>query len=188
MVNKRKPDYSTLCVFGCCAWAHVRCKKCCSLKPHAKPCVFLSIPDNFKGWKLWDPSAQGGRGGVIMSQDIIWNKSEFPGLSKEVHNLIPTHFGCTNVDKPLLDAPRFVEIDNSNEPEGAQPLPARIDLEDGLPPPDVEAPLPLLPDKSDESDFENNAAPSTRAWLSLSSLSAASLLHTLPRVDTRVSV
>jgi hypothetical protein len=63
MANKRKLDYSTLRVFGCCAWAHVRCKKRCSLEPHAKPCVFLGIPDNFKGWKLWDPSAQGGRSG-----------------------------------------------------------------------------------------------------------------------------
>jgi hypothetical protein len=47
MANKRKPDYSTLCVFGCRAWAHVRCKKRRSLEPHAKPCVFLGIPDNF---------------------------------------------------------------------------------------------------------------------------------------------
>jgi hypothetical protein len=124
MANKRKPDYSTLRVFGCHAWAHVRCKKRHSLKPHAKPCVFLGIPDDFKGWKLWDPSAQGGRGGVIMSRDVIWNKGEFPGLSKEAHNPIPAHFGRTDVNKPLPDAPHFKEIDNCNMPEGAQPLPA----------------------------------------------------------------
>jgi hypothetical protein len=105
-----------------------------------------------------------------------------------VHNPIPAHFGCTNVNKPLPDAPCVVEIDNSNEPEGAQPLPARIDLEDGLPPPDVEAPLPPLPDKSDNIDFENNTAPSTRALLSLSSSSAASLLHTLPHSTTGTPV
>jgi transposase InsO family protein len=64
MAHKRKPDYSTLRVFGCRAWAHVRRKKRRSLEPHAKPCVFLGVPDNFKGWKLWDPSAQGGRGSV----------------------------------------------------------------------------------------------------------------------------
>jgi hypothetical protein len=52
MVHKRKPDYSTLCVFGCRAWAHVRCKKRRSLEPHTKPCVFLGVPDDFKGWKL----------------------------------------------------------------------------------------------------------------------------------------
>jgi hypothetical protein len=184
MANKRKPDYSTLRVFGCCAWAHVRRKKRRSLEPHAKPCVFLGIPDNFKGWKLWDPSAQGGRGGVIMSRDVIWNESEFPGLSKEAHDPIPVHFGRTDVDKPLPDAPRFEEIDDCDESEGAQPLPALIDEEDGLPPPDVEAPLPPLPplpDESDDSDFENDAAPSTKTSSSLSSSSAASPPHTPPR-------
>jgi hypothetical protein len=60
MVNKHKPDYSTLCMFGCCTWAHVRRKKRHLLKLHTKPCVFLRIPNNFKGWKLWDLSAQGG--------------------------------------------------------------------------------------------------------------------------------
>jgi transposase InsO family protein len=188
MANKRKPDYSTLRVFGCCAWAHVRHKKCRSLEPHAKPCVFLGIPDDFKGWKLWDPSAQGGRGGIIMSQDIIWNKSEFPGLSKEAHNPIPAHFGHTNVNKPLPDAPHFEEIDDCNEPEGAQLLPALIDVEDGLPPPDVEAPLPPLPDKSDNSNFENNVAPSTKTLLFLSSSSAASLPHMPLRSTTGTPV
>jgi hypothetical protein len=57
-----------------------------------------------------------------------------------------------------------------------------------LPPPDVEAPLPPLPDKSDNIDFENNTAPSTRALLSLSSSSAASLLHTLPHSTTGTPV
>jgi hypothetical protein len=57
MVHKRKPDYSTRRVFGCRAWAHVCRKKRKSLEPHAKPCVFLGVLDDFKGWKLWDLSA-----------------------------------------------------------------------------------------------------------------------------------
>jgi hypothetical protein len=80
MANKRKPDYSMLCIFGCRAWGHVRKDKRKSLEPHAKPCVFLGIPDNFKGWKLWDPLAQGGRGGMIISRDVVWNEEEFPVL------------------------------------------------------------------------------------------------------------
>jgi hypothetical protein len=59
MAHKHKPNYSTLCIFGCCTWVHVCCKKQRSLEPHAKPCMFLGVPDNFKGRKLWDPSAQG---------------------------------------------------------------------------------------------------------------------------------
>jgi hypothetical protein len=97
MLNKHKSDYSMLCVFGCHAWAHICHKKHCLLKPHAKPCMFLGIPNNFKGWKLWDPSAQGGCGGMIVSQDIIWNKEEFLGLSKVALDPIPAHFGVGHV-------------------------------------------------------------------------------------------
>jgi hypothetical protein len=92
-----------------------------------------------------------------MLWDIIWNKSEFPGLLKEVHNPIPVHFGCTN-NKPLLDTPCLKETNNCNKLEGAQLLLALIDVEDGLLPPDIEVPLPLLPDKSDNSNIEDNAA------------------------------
>jgi hypothetical protein len=45
MAHKGKPDYLMLRVFGCRAWAHVCCKKQKSLEPHAKPCVFLGVPD-----------------------------------------------------------------------------------------------------------------------------------------------
>jgi hypothetical protein len=80
MVHKRKPDYSPLRVFGCRAWAHIQRKERKSLQDHAKPCVFLGCPEDFKGWKLWDPSANGGRGGIIVSRDVVWNEDEFPGL------------------------------------------------------------------------------------------------------------
>jgi hypothetical protein len=51
MVHKRKPDYSPLRVFGCRAWAHIQRKEQKSLQDHAKPCVFLGCPEDFKGWK-----------------------------------------------------------------------------------------------------------------------------------------
>jgi transposase InsO family protein len=44
MVHKRKPDYSPLLAFGCCAWVHIQCKERKSLQDHAKPCVFLGCP------------------------------------------------------------------------------------------------------------------------------------------------
>jgi hypothetical protein len=133
MVHKRKPDYSTLRVFGCRTWAHVCCKKQKSLEPHAKPCVFLGVPDDFKGWKLWDPSAQGGCGGVIISRDVIWNEKEFPGLSKDAHNPIPAHFGCINAQTPAAAKPSMPaskeSAEDSNEQEGdTLPLPALVPL------------------------------------------------------------
>jgi transposase InsO family protein len=52
MVHKRKVDYSPLRVFGCRAWAHIQRKERKSLQDHAKPCVFLGCPEDFKSWKL----------------------------------------------------------------------------------------------------------------------------------------
>jgi hypothetical protein len=92
MVHKRKPDYPPLHVLGCCVWAHIQCKERKSLQDHAKPGVFLCCPKDFKGWKLWDPSSNGRRGGVIVSRDVVWNKDEFPGTSRVAHvALCPQH-------------------------------------------------------------------------------------------------
>jgi transposase InsO family protein len=135
MAHKRKPNYSTLRVFGCRAWAHVCRKKQRSLEPHAKPCVFLGVPDDFKGWKLWDLSAQGGRGGVIISRDVIWNEEEFPGLSKDAHDPIPAHFGCIDAETPTAAKPSMPaseeSAEDSDEQEGGTlPLPALVPLDD----------------------------------------------------------
>jgi hypothetical protein len=153
MAHKRKPDYSTLCIFGCCAWAHVRCKKQKSLEPHAKLCVFLGVPDNFKGWKLWDPSAQGGCGGVIISRNVIWNEEEFPGLSKDAHNPIPVHFGCIDAKTPAAEKPSMPaskeSAEDSDEQEGdTLPLPVLVPLDDN---PAEEPPLPTLSSLSSDA-------------------------------------
>jgi hypothetical protein len=153
MVHKRKPDYSTLHVFGCCAWVHVCCKKQRSLEPHAKPCVFLGIPDDFKGWKLWDPPAQGGCGGIIISQDVIWNEEEFPGLSKDTHNPIPAHFGCIDAKTPAATEPSMPpseeSVEDSDEQEGGTlPLPALVPLDNN---PAEEPPLPTLASSSSDA-------------------------------------
>jgi hypothetical protein len=120
MANKRKLDYSTLRVFGCRAWVHVRKDKRKSLEPHAKPCVFLGIPDDFKGWKLWDPLAQGGRGGVIISRDVVWNEEEFPGTFKTALDPILASFGRPADAEPVPDAPEHEEMeDDSGNAGGA---------------------------------------------------------------------
>jgi hypothetical protein len=153
MAHERKPDYSTLCIFGCCAWAHVCCKKQKSLEPHAKPCVFLGVLDDFKGWKLWDPSAQGSHGGIIISWDMIWNKEEFPGLLKDAHNPIPVHFGRINTKMPAAARPSMPaskgSAEDSNEQEGdTLPLPALVPLNDD---PAEEPPLPTLSNSSSDA-------------------------------------
>jgi hypothetical protein len=163
MAHKRKPDYSTLHIFGCRAWAHVRRKKRRSLEPHAKPCVFLGVPDDFKGWKLWDPSAQGGRGGVIILRDVIWNKEEFPGLSKDAHDPIPAHFSCIDAQTPAAANPSTPaseeSADNSDEQEGdTLPLPVLVPLDDD---PAEEPPLPTSSSSSSDALLPLPPAPRT---------------------------
>jgi hypothetical protein len=163
MVHKCKPDYSTLRVFGCRAWAHVCCKKRKSLESHAKPCVFLGVLDNFKGWKLWDLSAQGGRGGVIVSRDVIWNEEEFPGLLKDAHNPIPAHFGCIDAKTPVAAKPNMPASEESPEDSdeqegGTLPLPALVPLDDD---PAEEPPLPTLSSSSSDAPPPPPPAPRT---------------------------
>jgi transposase InsO family protein len=77
IIEKCKPDYAPLRVFGCRTFAHVGKDKRKSLDSHTTPCVFLGYPEDYCGWKLWDPRAKR----VIILQDVIWNKEEMPGNS-----------------------------------------------------------------------------------------------------------
>jgi hypothetical protein len=53
-----QPDYAPLLVFGCRAFAHVGKDKRKSLDLHTTPCVFFGYPEDYCGWKLWDPRAK----------------------------------------------------------------------------------------------------------------------------------
>jgi hypothetical protein len=113
MVHKCKLDLLPLRLFSCCAWAHIQCKERKSLQDHAKPCIFLSCHEDFKGWKLWDMSANGGHGSIIVSPNVVWNREELPGLSHVGHDTIPEHFSrsaesgdteCSPNDKEVSDS------------------------------------------------------------------------------------
>jgi hypothetical protein len=105
-------------VFGCRAWAHIQRKESKSLQDHAKPCVFLGCLEDFKGWKLWDPSANGGWGGIIVLRDVVWNKEEFPGLSRVAHDAIPKRFGRSAEPGDAERSPDDEEVSDSTGLEG----------------------------------------------------------------------
>jgi hypothetical protein len=150
MVHKRKPGYSPLRAFGCRAWAHIQRKERKSLQDPAKPCVFLGCPDDFKGWKLWDPSANGGRGGIIVSRDIMWNKEEFPGLSRIAHDAIPERFGRSAEPGDAEHSPDEEEDSDSTDLEGVAILPP---FESAVPPSDSDS-------SSSSSRSSSTASPS----------------------------
>jgi transposase InsO family protein len=110
-----KPDYSILRVFGCRAYTHIGRDKRKSLESKTLPCLFLGYPEDYKGWKLYDPRAQR----IVISRDIIWNEEEFPGTSCAV---VPHLSVLTEPEEPL---PRR-EDDEEDTPDvvGAEPDPA----------------------------------------------------------------
>jgi hypothetical protein len=91
----RKPLCSNLCAFGCRAYAHIDCDKQKSLESKALPCLFLGYPEDYKGWKLYDPCAQC----IVISRDIIWNEEEFPGNS---HAVVPHLFVLSEPEEEPL--------------------------------------------------------------------------------------
>jgi hypothetical protein len=119
--------------------------------------------NNFKGWKLWDLSAQGGCGGVIILRNVIWNKEEFPGLSKDAHNPIPVHFSCIDAKtpaaaKPSMPASKESAEDSDEQEGGTLPLPALVPLDDD---PAEELPLPTSSSSSSDAPLPLPPAPRT---------------------------
>jgi hypothetical protein len=107
MVHKRKPKYSPL------RRVHIQCKEQKSLQDHAKLCILLGCPEDFKGWKLWDLSTNGGRGGIIVSRNIVWNKEESPGLLCVTYNAIPQRFGQSAEPGDTKCSPDDEQVSNS---------------------------------------------------------------------------
>jgi hypothetical protein len=109
IIEKRKPDYTPLQVFGCCAFAHVGKDKHKSLNLHTMPCVFLGYPEDYCGWKVWDPCAKQ----VIILWDVIWNKEEMPGNS--------------TVPVPLLSVLEYLNQEEDSEPPANNPAVLPLD-------------------------------------------------------------
>jgi hypothetical protein len=103
IIKKRKPDHAPLRVFGCRAFAHVGKDKRKSLNLHTTPCVFLGYPEDYCGWKLWDPRAKR----VIILRDVIWNKEEMPGNS--------------TVPVPLLSVLEYLDQEEDIQPSTSNP-------------------------------------------------------------------
>lgn len=54
VLNKKKPDYRDLRVFGSLCYSSTSTKGRTKFQPRAKPCVFLGYPAGYKGYKLLD--------------------------------------------------------------------------------------------------------------------------------------
>jgi hypothetical protein len=70
------------------------------------------------------PSANGGRSGIIVSRDVVWNEEEFPGLSRVAPDAIPERFGRPAEPGGAERTQDDEEVSDSTDSEGvAIPLP-----------------------------------------------------------------
>jgi transposase InsO family protein len=135
IIEKHKPDYAPLRVFGCRAFAHVGKDKCKSLDLHTMPCVFLGYPEDYCSWKLWDLRAKQ----VIISRDMIWDKGEMPGNSTALVLLLSV--------LEYLDQEEDTEPSTSNPAEPLDKEPVHVKQ-----PARTEAPLTKPPGKEETKD------------------------------------
>jgi hypothetical protein len=136
IIEKCKPDYSILCVFGCRAYAHINRKSCKSLDSHVVPCIFLGSPEDFRGWWLWDPCSKQ----IIVSRDVILDENSMPGnLSAPVAPILLCELLATANQEETPKQPS-VHFDNSDSNDD-DPL---VPLDDN---PVVDAPVapPAVP-------------------------------------------
>lgn len=70
----QKPDYSSMRVFGCACWPHLRPYNKHKLEFRSKRCVFLGYSTLHKGYKCLDVST----GRVYISRDVIFDENIFP--------------------------------------------------------------------------------------------------------------
>jgi transposase InsO family protein len=90
----RKPDLAHLRVWGCQAYVHVQRDKRSKLDWHMTKCVFIGYPDDFKGWKFWDPAQRR----AFVSERADFDERYFPlsKLNAGTPSVVPTISGSPN--------------------------------------------------------------------------------------------
>jgi histone deacetylase 1/2 len=79
-------DYSSLRVFGCACWPHLRPYNAHKLQFRSKRCVFLGYSNMHKGFKCLDIS----QGRIYVSRDVVFDETLFPFAS--LHSNAGTRF------------------------------------------------------------------------------------------------
>ena len=74
-----KPNFNSLRIFGCSAYARVPKVERHKLDPKARKCVLLGYGTAQKGYRLYDLTHMK----VIHSRDVVSNEESMPGIQKE---------------------------------------------------------------------------------------------------------
>jgi len=135
--------------FGCLAYVHLQKDQRRALQPHALQCVFIGYPDDYKGWRFWDPSARR----AIISDSAVFRESVYPlrppGLSAIDRRIDPSP--PTFTPSPTIVKPSIVRRVNNDTmaPEPDVPQPGLV----------VPVPPPAMPDPVAVPDPDPPALP-----------------------------
>ena len=132
----KKPDVSSLRIFGCTAYAHVPKDERQKLDSKARKCFFLGYGTDTKGYRLYDPS----RARIIHSRDVLFNE-----LGAEVEKEKSEKEKSEHHEMPEQQERKYMEVEvESGEPSGG----------DDSSSPDSESAMELVPRRS-ERDRRN---------------------------------
>ena len=70
----RHPSYDHLRTFGCTCYPNLSATQSHKLQPRSVKCVFLGYPENFRGYRCYDPST----GKVHLSCHVTFDETSFP--------------------------------------------------------------------------------------------------------------
>ena len=73
----KKPDVSSVRVFGSLAYVHVKKDKRKGFSPHMEKAIFIGYPPQFKGWEFYNPVTKK----YVVSDRADFDERVFPGLA-----------------------------------------------------------------------------------------------------------
>jgi hypothetical protein len=76
--NGHKPSVAHLRVWGCLAFVHLQKDQRSQLAPNARRCIFIGYPEDYKGWRFWDPE----RRVEVISDSAEFAEDQFPGTMR----------------------------------------------------------------------------------------------------------
>ena len=106
------------------------------LQPKSQKCIYLGFEHGYKGWCCLDPLIRH----TIISHDIIFDESDFPGLSIMENKNEP------NIPLPTLFPIEPGVVPNMQPPPDPAPPKANPNIDIPPPPGPIPAPDPLPPD------------------------------------------
>ena len=92
----RSPTVDHFKIFGCVTYAHILDKKRKKLDDNREKCIFLSVSDQSKAYKLYNPSTKK----IVISRDVVFDEDRTqPWSENDAIEHIPIDFDGENDEK-----------------------------------------------------------------------------------------